>query len=397
MEYLFSEFQNRLATVNLDFVRYLYHEIDWHDRLIGITGSRGCGKTTLLLQHIKMAHSQSDSVLYLSLDDIYFSSKTLKETVSQFVATGGKYVFLDEVHKYANWSIEIKNCYDSFPALQIVFTGSSILEMHKGQADLSRRMSLYHLAPMSFREFLHFETQNLFPVVPLPDIFANHLAICSDINNRIKPLKYFPAYLKYGAFPFYKENPNKYHQRLRNIVNLVLENDLPSIVQIDYAHVLKIKQLLKIISESVPFKPNILKLAERTGIERKTVLKYLDYLHKAELIQLLESDVEGIALLNKPEKIFLGTTNLYYALNENLPETGSLRETFFQQQLSTKHQLDFGEKADFKIDKIYTIEIGGKSKDNKQIQDLENAFLAIDNLEFGFKNKIPLWLFGFLY
>ncbi len=397
MEYLFAEFQKRLRIVNTQFVRYLHGEIDWNDRLIAITGARGSGKTTLMLQQIKMAHQRSDEVLYLSVDDIYFINNNLKDTVSQFVAKGGKFLFIDEVHKYPNWSTEIKNCFDTFPELQIVFTGSSILEIHKGQADLSRRLSLYHLAPMSYREFLQFETQTLFPAVSLEDVLKNHLSLCNNINDKIKPLKHFTDYLKWGALPFYKENPNKYHQRLRSIINVILENDLPAIVPIDYAHILKIKQLLKIISESVPFKPNITKIAERTGIERKTVLKYLDYLHKAELIQLLESGVEGIAVFNKPEKIYLGNTNLYFALNQSIPEIGSLRETFFQQQLSVKYKLDFGEIADFCVDSKYIFEIGGKSKDRKQIESYTNGYLAIDDLEYGFQNKIPLWLFGFLY
>jgi predicted AAA+ superfamily ATPase len=398
MDNLYKTFYQLLERTSSDFVRYLYPKIRWQSRLIAITGARGTGKTTMILQYIKKNFGDApQKALYVSLDNIYFSNNRLLDLAHDFDKMGGKYLFIDEVHKYESWSIEIKNIYDSLPDLQVVFTGSSILEIYKGKADLSRRVVHYTLNGMSFREFLLFEKGIDFSAVKLEDLLENHIEIASKINKQIKPIPLFQQYLSEGFYPYYKEDSEIYLNRLLHTVNVVLETDLPVVENIEVQTIKKIKQLLYIIAQRVPFTPNIKELAEILEISRKSLLTYLFYLEKAQLVGLLQQDVSGIKTLTKPEKIYLNNSNLAYAIENKKPDIGNIRETFFLNQLKTVAKIASAGKADFKINDKYTVEVGGKNKGHEQITGVDNAFLALDNLEYGFGNKIPLWLFGMLY
>lgn len=350
-----------------------------------------------MLQNMKATYGLSSKTLYISLDNIYFTRNLLSELADSFVKMGGEALYIDEVHKYPNWSIELKNIHDNYPELKVVFSGSSMLELYKGQGDLSRRLSSYSLPPLSFREFIELEHGVIFPRVSLSELLDNHIEIAHSVTAKIKPLAYFSEYLNFGAFPFFKDSHSKYHERLQNVVNMILDYDLPSITPIDYAHVLKMRMLLKIISEQVPYTPNISKLASQTEIDRKTVLKYLDLLFRGGLIHLLNTPDTSDSLFTKPDKIYLGNPNFMFSLCDEKPNTGTLRETFFCQQLSVKHKVHMSPKSDFLIDKRYTFEIGGKAKNSKQIEGITNSYIAADGIEYGFANRIPIWLFGFLY
>jgi predicted AAA+ superfamily ATPase len=397
MEKLFELFISNLNKMQFTFQRYLLKEIDWNNRLIAIKGARGVGKTTLIYQYIKNNFEINESVLYVSLDNIYFAGNTLWELTDRFAKNGGKYLFLDEVHKYQNWAIEIKNIYDNYPELKIIFTGSSVLNIYHGFADLSRRAVSYTLHGLSFREYLEFEKNIIFSDCSLEDILSNHLIVSMDISSKIKPILDFKNYLKYGFYPYFRENKESYFNKLSNVINVVLENDLPSVNPIEYRNIYKLKKLLYIISNSVPFRVNISKLSESVDVSRNTIIQFLEYLNKAQIINYLNSASKGYGYLSKPEKIFLNNTNIIYALSQENANIGNLRETFFMNQLSVKHQVNFSIESDFLIDNCFTFEIGGQNKSTEQIKNLENAYIAKDNIENGYKNIIPLWLFGFLY
>ena len=398
MEILYKTFYQLLGRTNHSFVRYLYPKIRWNNRLIAITGARGTGKTTMLLQHIKTTFGNTpNDVLYVSLDNIWFSNNRLFDLANDFDKMGGKYLFLDEVHKYGNWSQEIKNIYDSFPDLKVVFTGSSMLEIYRGNADLSRRAVHYVLHGMSFREFLVFEHYIESEVFTLEDILLNHIKIAGAINEKLKPLPLFHRYLKEGYYPYYKEDSEIYGERLLHTVNVILDTDLPSVENVEIHTIKKIKQLLFVIAQRVPFSPNINELSSIIEVSRKSLLNYLTILEKAQLLNLLQQDVSGLKVLAKPEKIYLNNTNLVYALETEKPDTGNLRETFFFNQLKVVSEITSANKADFVVNNKYTFEVGGKNKGHEQIIGLENAYLALDHQEYGFGNKIPLWLFGMLY
>lgn len=382
--------------VSLDFKRHLINQINWQNRLIILIGSRGVGKTTLMLQTLKEKKITAEEGLYLSLDSVYFANHSLLTFAEEFVQIGGKYLFLDEIQKYKNWSIEVKNIYDNYPELNMVLSGSSATEILKSEGDLSRRALFYRLGGLSYREYLNYQLDKKFEPISLLDITNNHTEISYEISTQIKPLKEFKEYLNYGYYPFFKEDVNSYHHRLRQVINTVIEVDIPTVYAVDYAAVQNIKKLLSIISEIVPFKPNIKKLSEQIGISRESLIKYLKYIENADLVSLLYSENRGISLLNKPEKIYLNNTNISYALNNHI-NIGNARETFFINQLKLNHEVRFSTKGDFKIDNDFIFEIGGKDKNIKQIGDQKNAWIVADNIEISVNNKIPLWLFGFLY
>jgi predicted AAA+ superfamily ATPase len=388
---------DRIKNAPDKFYRFLLDEIDWDQRLIGISGARGTGKTTLLLQHLKSLNQDPETFLYVSLDDIFFTNNNLLEFAGQFFLEGGKYLFLDEVHKYPGWSHDLKQIYDNFPQLKIVFTSSSALEIYKGSHDLSRRLALYHLPGLSLREYLDFSYGVKIRKYTLKEILSDVSQITSQFPGDIRPVKMLTEYLRTGYYPFFLEGRTMYHDKLRQTINTVLETDLPAIFNIDFQSVLKLKKLLAIISSIVPFRPNISKLSEQSGVTRDTLLRHLNYLDKANVIRLLTRDPSGTGYLVKPEKLYLENTNLMYALAADVPNTGSLRETFFLNQVSVKHKVNYPVNGDFMVDNKYTFEIGGKGKTMKQIAGIKNAFLVQDNIESGFKNNIPLWLFGFLY
>ncbi len=398
MESFFQISSQKINSVNMDFSRYALSEFDWNQRLIGITGARGVGKTTLLLQLSAIKYPLSESVLYVSLDELYFAANTLSDLVDSFVKIGGKCIVLDEVHKYNTWSQEIKNIYDRYSELQIVFTGSAALEIYKGNADLSRRALHYHLHGMSVREFVDLNYGIKIPKYTLEDIVYKTNDITNEIVTKLKfPIKYFKEYLMNGVYPFSKSDKVYYHQRLINIFNQVLETDLPSVYGIDYKSVVSLKKLIYILSGIVPYKPNISELSQKVGVSRETIIRYLYFLQKAEILSLLYADKQGIALMNKPEKIYLNNTNLSYALSTNNSNIGAIRETFFMHQISNLYNVEYANNGDFFADGKYTFEIGGKNKTQKQIKAIDNAFIVNDDIEYGYKNVIPLYLFGFLY
>lgn len=395
---LIEKYQQKLQYTDTSFTRSLLEEIHWDARLIGIKGARGVGKTTLLLQYIKLKlKDQLQQSLYVSLDNIWFSNNTLSYLVDHFVKRGGKFLFLDEVHKYPNWSQELKNIYDDYPSLKVVFTGSSLLEILNARADLSRRAIVYHMQGLSFREYIGLETNHVFPKISLSTLLKKHIELAKEINVKIKPLQYFDQYIQNGYYPFYKEQPSLYSIRIEEVINLMLEIELPMLRKVDIAYIHKIKQLLLIISESVPFIPNITKLSEKIGLQRGTLLSYLHYLDEIGLTKNIFKVAEGISKLQKPEKIFLENTNLMFALSAENSNKGNIRETFFVNQLSYQHKVNYAEQGDFTIDMKYTFEVGGKNKKNKQIETVKNAFVVADDIEYGSFNKIPLWMFGFLY
>ncbi|MCX6270950.1 MAG: AAA family ATPase [Bacteroidetes bacterium] len=389
--------RQRIEQTDFQFKRYLYSEIDWSNRLIAIKGSRGVGKTTLILQYIREHFHKEETALYVSLDDLYFSDNSLIDLADSFYKTGGTVLFMDEVHKYPSWSQEIKNIYDGYPLLKIVFTSLSILQINKGYADLSRRVVAYNLQGLSFREFLEVTGVMTHSRIALEDVLVSHKDIESEVNQLIRPLLHFQKYLQYGYYPFFLENIGSYFQKLMATIILTLENDLPSAQAIDYSNIYKIRRLLYLIAHSVPFKPNISKLSEHIHTTRATVIQYLEHLKNAQIINLLNTNSTGTGYLTKPEKIYLQNTNIMYALAPETANTGNVRETFFFNQLENRHGLTFPKEGDFLVDNTYTFEIGGKNKTRKQIAGHPDSYIAMDDLEYGFENKIPLWLFGFLY
>lgn len=396
-ETLLLRFLEKYRGTQTKLVRDELDMINWSNRLIGIKGSRGVGKTTLILQYIKKNFNPDNKVLYVSLDHIYFANHLVYDLAEEFRKKGGKVLALDEVHRYPNWSQEIKNIYDDFPDLQVIFTGSSLLQLSKAKADLSRRAVMYNLPELSFRNYLKFANVIDIPMIAFDDILFNHTEIALDISKEIKPLVHFSNYLKHGYYPFFLENIPSYHQKLQEIVLTVLETDITQYEQVKTSNIIYLKKLLDIISRSTPFKPNISNISQRTGISINTTKDYIRYLEKANLISLLYNQPTGINSINKPEKLFLSNPNLMYVLAEESTNTGNLRESFFLSQIKHNFKVHSPGKGDFIIDEKYIVEVGGRNKSGTQISDLENAFIAADDIETGVGKKIPLWLFGFIY
>ncbi|MDR2206361.1 MAG: AAA family ATPase [Flavobacteriaceae bacterium] len=400
MKSLFPSFHRKLEETDMRFERYLKNKIEWNNRLIAITGARGTGKTTMILQHIKELYGENpEDVLYVSLDNIYFSINNLYSLAEDFYAHGGKELYLDEVHKYPAWAQEIKNIYDDFPKLKVVFTGSSMLQIFKSNADLSRRVRHFQLFGMSFREFLICEglLQKSQTPFALAEILENHVSIAQKLLKKLTPLPAFQNYLKYGYYPYYQEDMNGYGERVLQTFNTIMESDLPNVESIDFYSINRIKKLFYILSEMVPFTPNISQLSQMVDVTRQSLTNYLQVLEKAHTVLLLKQKATGIRQMVKPEKIYLQNTNYNYALSAENPEIGNLRETFFFNQLQQNHDVTYNSETDFCIDEKYFFEIGGKNKSSRQIKNLNNAYLALDGLTTGFRNEIPLWLFGFLY
>jgi predicted AAA+ superfamily ATPase len=396
METLLLEFQTKITQVSSDIQRYLVHQIDLKNRLIAVKGARGSGKTTLILQIAKL-HLPLSSTLYVSLDHIYFFENKLYDLAKQFSQFGGTHLLLDEVHKYPNWSREIKLIYDNFPELSVIFTSSSMLEIYKSESDLSRRAVSYDLKELSFREFLVFETQREFSTYPFSEILIHHNQIATELLQKIKPLPLFEKYLKMGAYPYYKENENLYVQKLQNTINLIIEIDINAVEDLQYDTLVKLKKLLITVASSAPFTPNITKLSEKVGVSRNMLVQSIKILERAGLLNELYKDSSGIGVLTKPEKLYLNNSNLMYALAKDNTNIGNVRETFFLNQFKGLYEINRSEISDFVIDKTYTFEIGGKSKTKKQIAHTRNAYVAKDGIEIGFGNIIPVWLFGMMY
>lgn len=398
MEKLIELFRKKMTGPLPVFERELERKINWNARLISVRGSRGTGKTTLFLQHIKKTFSNNlNKVLYVNLDNIYFSNNTLVELAEKFASRGGTHLFIDEVHKYENWSKEIKNLYDDFPELHIAFTGSSLLEILNGRADLSRRTLVYELTGLSFREYLSLIKAHDFPIFTLEEILKNNEQISAEIASKIKPFEFFYDYLSFGYYPYFLEGKDDYFNRLNETLNMILEVELPMLRGLEIAYIPRIKKLLAVIGESAPFIPNITQLAAKIGISRQTLLIYLKYLEDAKLINQLYKKSRGLSVLEKPEKILMENTNLIELFNGENANTGSRRETFVLNQLLHSHKVDFSEESDFFVDSKYTFEVGGKNKKRRQIQEIPDSYIIADDIEFGTDRRIPIWLLGFMY
>ncbi len=379
-----------IDNVNTDFIRYIHDEISWNSRLVSILGSRGVGKTTLLLQHIKL-YEKADEVLFVTADDFYFTTHRIYDLALEFSQNGGKKLFIDEIHKYAGWSKEIKNIYDTLPNLKIVYTGSSILDLEKGGADLSRRKLEYFMPGLSFREYLNISQHLNLPDYTLEEILAGKVAFPYP---DFKPVMYFKEYLRQGYYPFFNED--EYLLRLKGVLKQIVEVDIPMFANMQISSGNKLKKLLYVIAQSVPFKPNHAKLERDLQLNRNTLPEYFEYLEKAGLINLLREKTAGIKILEKVEKVYLNNPNIAYALSETTPETGNLREMIFFALMRVKHSVFSSKIADFEIGDC-TFEIGGKNKKYKQISNIPNAYIVKDDIEYAYMNTIPLWMFGFVY
>ena len=393
MKHLIEKSDRKIQLVKGKPKRYLFDKIDWSQRLILILGYRGVGKTTLLLQYLSDSNTKG---IYLSLDDFFFESNRLIETIYTLYQEGIRLFLLDEVHRYFYWSKDLKQLYDDYPDIQVVATGSSILDLSKGNADLSRRASVYKLNGLSFREFLLFEKKLTIQQLSLEDIIQKHSTIGPEILDIINYPEDFGNYLKYGFFPFFREAKSTYYQKLEETINLVIETDIAPFEDLQHSTVRTMKKLLFVISESVPFTPNINKLSEKLEAPRNTILRLLDYLDQAQILNLLRSDAKGTSFLQKPEKIFLNNPNFIHLFSPTQPDLGNIRETFFYNQTSTVHAVTSSKYSDFLIDESYVFEIGGPWKSTEHIKGLPNAYLALD-IKGGNQKRIPLWLFGFLY
>lgn len=397
MEQLFQRSLEKIARTGTQTIRDFTNKIQWDNRLIGIRGARGVGKTTLLLQYLKKHHYKDPSALYVSLDHFYFAETRLYDLADEFYKKGGKLLVMDEVQRYPDWTQEVKNMYDDFPDLKMVFTASSLLHIQKAKADLSRRAVVYDMPGLSFREFLNFELHESFSAITLEDVFTKNPAISASIIEKIHPLEFFSPYLNYGYYPFYLENKGSYHQKLSESLQMVVEVDIPQFIQMPVSHIYYLKKLLRIIATSAPFKPNMSSLSERTGISANTLKSYLFYLDQAQLISLLTSEPKGINSLGKPDKIFLNNTNVMYNLAGNETNIGNARETFVYNQMSQVATINSAKSGDFLINDQFTVEVGGKNKGKKQIQGISDSYIVKDGIEAGYGNIIPIWLFGFLY
>ncbi|MFN8339070.1 MAG: AAA family ATPase [Saprospiraceae bacterium] len=375
--------------------RAVLDNIEWQDKLIILAGARGVGKTTIMIQRLNEVINKGIKVLYLSMDDIIVSNLTLIEIAKYHLDNGGTYLLIDEVHKYNNWSQELKNIYDRYNSLFVVATGSSILELNEGQADLSRRAVKYSISGFSLREFINIETKHSFKPYSLSEIIENHEQIGRQINKDINPIPFFNEYNQYGYYPFYLEGKTSYFRKLNSVINYMIEVDLVQISKMDVSKLPKIKKLLYWLASSSPYEPNISKLSTALELDRATVIQYLTYLDKAELTKSVWSATKTVGQLSKPDKIYLHNANLFF-LTATKPDIGSIRECFFVNCISNEHSVSIPSKGDFFVDEKYTFEIGGKSKGYKQISSIPNSFIVSDDMNYSVGNKIPLWMFGFL-
>lgn len=389
-----------MAVTSTAIVRELMNKIHWNNRLIAIRGSRGVGKTTLMLQYIKLNYAPgSRDALYCTLDSIYFSRHTLLDLVEQFYLQGGKHLFLDEVHKYPTWSRELKEIYDLYPSMRVVFSGSSLLNILNADADLSRRCLPYNMFGLSFREFLMFYKQIQFPVFSLEEVLRDAGDICRAMNERCRPVQMFKEYLQDGYYPFFTGNREDYYMNIENVVNLILEQEMPLLCGVDPAYIRKLKALLGILASSVPYEVDITKLAGIIGLTRNSVITYLQNLNRAELLNLLYSDLTSVKKMQKPDKIYLQNPNLLYAIASAAVQIGTARETFVVNQLSAaNYEVEYGKsQGDFVVNHTYTFEVGGADKTFKQIADVPNSFVLADDIEYATGKKLPLWVVGLMY
>lgn len=389
MERLYEFFYRKLKNTPVEFFRYKYNQIKWESRAFGLVGPRGVGKSTMLLQYIKQNLDTKDT-LYVSADNLYFAEHKLVDLADRFVKMGGKHLFIDEIHKYEGWSRELKQIYDSYDDLQIVISGSSILDIYKGMADLSRRMPIYEMQGLSFREYLRLFHGIDVPVYSLKDILT-HKAVISGVEH---PLPLFHDYLKRGYYPFGREA--EFEIELMQVINQTMEIDIPMHIKTNISVGRKLKSLIMVVSKSVPFKPVMQKLADVTGISRNDIPDYLIYMERAGMISQLRNATGGLRGLGKVEKLYLDNTNLIYTLAPERADIGNVRETFFMNQTRVCNDVRSSDISDFEIDgKVF--EIGGRKKGQKQIESADDGYIVKDDIESGYANVIPLWAFGLNY
>jgi len=393
---LFNNYHRKIAKIDLRFKRYLYEQINWSARIISIKGARGVGKTTMLLQHILENYEDIDKTLYASLDDLWFATHSLIDLVDWADQHGIQRLYLDEVHKYEGWSVTLKNIYDSYPDMSIVYTSSSLLIMDNAKVDLSRRQTAYTLYGLSFREFLAFEDIIHYDAIPLEDLLKNHVHHAMQIVKNVKVASYLENYLEHGYYPFYREAGDDFTARLRETVAVVIDSDLPAVEKMTFETIQKVKKLVMIISERVPFEPKMSDLWTQLATNNELGLRMLYALDKAQILALLTSKAKNYKFLYKPDKIFLGNPNLMHVLCPSVNK-GNERETLFCCQLQVNNDVKHPLKGDFLVNEKYLFEVGGRKKSFEQIADVPNSFLAVDDTEVGHGNRIPLWLFGFTY
>ncbi len=397
MDRIYKTYGRLLAGTDLGFTRYLYDQINWDNKLIVIKGAKGVGKTTMLLQHILKTFPDKQKALYVSLDHIWFARHTLLDLAEYHYTHGGTHLFLDEVHKYKGWQQEIKNIYDSYPDLHVVVTGSSMLRLEESLVgDLSRRHRQYTLEGLSFREYLELEQVAHLPVLSLETVLNDHFMQASQITSKVKVLGHFEKYVETGYYPFYREEGDGFSDRLQQVIDTIINTEIPSVSNIEYDSVYKAKLLLAVLAESSPYTLNISGLCNTLQASRNNVLKLLDLMDKAALVRRLYSADSGMNMLTKPEKVLFANTNLMYCLTPRA-EDGTMRETFLASQLAVAHQLSMPSQGDLVADGRWLFEVGGKNKGFTQIKGIENSYVVADKIDIGHGSKIPLWLFGMLY
>ncbi len=381
--------EGQLKQTTSTFHRYMFDQISWESRMFGLVGPRGVGKSTMILQYIK-EHKDSRCIFYIGADHLYFSSHTLVETVDEFAKEGGEQIFIDEIHKYENWSRELKQIYDSHPDVKVGFTGSSVLDIYKGFADLSRRAPIFMMQGLSFREYLQLFHNIEVPVYTLDDVLSLKATV-ADVSH---PLPLFRDYLQKGYYPF--AGDSDFEIRLRQVINQTMEVDIPQYANMNASTGRKLKKLLAVIAQSVPFKPVMDSIATVVGVSRNVLPDYFLYMEQAGMIGQLRDDTGGIRGVGKVEKVYLDNTNMAYLLGGEATDIGNIRETFFNNQLRVVSDIISSRVSDFEIDGK-TFEVGGKKKGKKQLSDAQEGYVVKDDIEFGSSNIIPLWAFGLLY
>lgn len=382
-------------------IRQCSNEINWDTPLLALRGPKGVGKSTIMRQYIKQHYALSDrTVLYCSCDGAYFASHSLLDLAEQFYKSGGKHLFLDEIHKYPNWSCEIKEIYDCYPTMRIVISGSSLLQLTEGDADLSRRCINYDIQGLSFREFLHFYKNITLPKYSLEQILSNPWTLAEEVNDKCRPLQYFQEYLQYGYYPYYLvlKNNIDYYSSIEQVVGYIIDDELPRICKVDVQNTRKIKALINILAISVPYEIDIKRFSIQSALQRSTIIEYFNYLNKAKIIHQLYSDYINVKKMQKPDKILMDNSNMLYALASQQVNIGTVRETFAVNQLSHSHLVEYAKSGgDLRVDGQYIFEIGGADKSYEQIADKPNSFILADDIEYPNGNKLPLWIIGFLY
>ena len=403
MDSLFRKSDRLLANTQTEIIRDKMNEIHWNAQLVTIMGAKGVGKSTLIKQYLKENYRLGDRrILYCSADTVDFSMRTLVGLAEEFSIRGGELLAIDEIHKYksgtTDWSREIKEIHELYPDLKLIVSGSSLLRLREGDADLSRRAVKYTMPGLSFRESLRFYHGLEFKRWALDDILAHPYDLWQEVSSKCKPVVLFKEYLEKGYYPFLLEGEGEYYTKIEQVVNYIIEAELPQICKVDVANVRKLQALIALICSEVPFELNANKIAAAIEIGRDTVVEYLKYLGDAKVLNLLYSDKKKIGKLSKPDKVYLENPNILYALTPTKAEIGTLRETFAICSLSESHTVEYGKaQGDFKVDGKYTFEIGGRSKGFSQIAGVENSYIFADDWDMPDGAKLPLWMLGFLY